>query len=243
MVRIDNFLVFKGFFETRTKSKQAIERGEIFVDGKQILRPAYQILDKNVNIEYKCQNQFVSLGGFKIEKALADFDFKIENLVVADIGASTGGFTDCLLQHGAKKVFAIDLNDTLLHEKLKNDKRVFLIVKNAKNLVKTDFSDELDLIVADLSFISITQIIPIFAQILQPNKKLLILIKPQFEVGEKKKFSNGIIKDENLHKKICDNVICCAKGYGFNMLNITTAPLNKNKNTEFLVLFEFQGKS
>lgn len=242
MIRLDNFLITKGFFETRTKSKQAIERGEIFVNGKQILRPAYQILDESVFIEYKCQSQFVSLGGFKIEKALKDFNLSVNNLVVADVGASTGGFTDCLLQNGAKKIFAIDLNDELLHEKLKNDDRVCLIVKNAKNLVKTDFSEQLDLIVADLSFISITQIIPVFANLLTKGKKLLILIKPQFEVGEKKRFSNGIIKDEKLHSQICEKVINFANEYGFTTLNITTAPLNKNKNTEFLVLFEFQGK-
>ena len=162
-MRLDNYLVEKGIFDSRTKAKQAIERGEIFVDSKKILKSSFEIKEQEVDVKHVYESKFVSLGGYKLEKALKDFNFNVTDLVVADIGASTGGFTDCLLQNGAKKVYAIDLNDTLLHQKLKESDSVIPIIKNAKDLVLDDFSDHLDLIVADLSFISITQVLSTFS--------------------------------------------------------------------------------
>ena len=217
-MRLDNYLVEKGYFDSRTKAKQAIERGEIFVNKAKITKPAFDISDNNLatTIEYIYEKSYVSLGGYKLEKGLKDLNVDVSGLIVADIGASTGGFTDCLLQNGAKKVYAIDLNEDLLHPTLKQDTRVSLIVKNAKNLKTSDFDSELDFIVGDLSFISITQVIPVLSKLIDKNKKAMLLIKPQFETGAHKKFKNGIIRDKNIHKEVCDNIIEVSKNNSFN---------------------------
>ena len=237
-MRLDNYLVEKGFFDSRTKAKQAIERGEIYIDGKRINKPAFIILDERANVEYRSQEKFVSLGGYKLNKAIKEFDFNCKDFTVADVGASTGGFTDCLLQNGAKKVYAVDLNDDLLNYKLKSDERVKTIIKNARDLTLFDFDDEIDLIVADLSFISITYVIDVFSRLLKKDKHLIILIKPQFEVGQKTRFKNGIIRDEKLQKLACNNVVNCAEQNGFVKLSSTTAPVVERKNLEFLFLFK-----
>lgn len=237
-MRLDNYLTEKKYFDSRTKAKQAIERGEVFIDGKKAYKPSIEIKDDNIKVEHIFTKNYVSLGGYKLEKALNDFNFNVDGLIVADIGASTGGFTDCLLQNNAKKVYAVDLNDTLLHNKLKNDSRVSLIVKNAKELLKNDFSNEIDLIVADLSFISISQVIHVFSNLISKNKKLILLIKPQFEIGMHKRFKNGIIKDKNLHKEICDRISKVALENNLRTINLTPAPIYQDKNVEFLILLE-----
>ncbi|MBE7083659.1 MAG: TlyA family RNA methyltransferase [Clostridiales bacterium] len=237
-MRLDNYLVENGFFDSRTKAKQAIERGEIYLNNKQVFKPALIVEDKDLNIEYVYSNRFVSLGGYKLNKAIKEFNFDCNNLVVADIGASTGGFTDCLLQNGAKKVYPVDLNDGLLHNRLKNDHRVTPVIKNARELTCLDFDEELDLIVADLSFISITYVIEVFSKLLKSGKHLIILVKPQFEIGQKTRVKNGIVRDEKLHKFACDNVENCAERNGFAKLNSTCAPIVDGKNIEFLFLFK-----
>lgn len=240
-MRLDSYLVQEGYFSTRTKAKQAVERGEIYIDSKQVLKSSFDV-SLGARIERICEREYVSLGGFKLEKALKDFNFCVKDMVVADVGASTGGFTDCLLKNGAKHVFSIDLRDDLLHDKLKTDKRVTLIVKNAKDLVQSDFSLPLDLIVADLSFISLSSVISTFADLIGDGKKLLLLIKPQFETGQKIKFKNGIIKDKKIHRQVCMNVYNCAINYNLAPIDITTAPIVDGKNTEFLILLEKGGK-
>ena len=238
-MRLDNYLVEINQFDSRTKAKQAIERGEIYVNGALITKCAFEI-DENKAPEIKrlYAESFVSLGGYKLSKALFDFNFSVKDLIVADIGASTGGFTDCLLQSGAKTVYAVDLNDGLLHEKLKNDKRVVSIIKNARSLTTEDFAFQLNLIVADLSFISATYVLEVFSRLLKSGGNLLLLIKPQFETGERKKFKNGIIRDEKIRNIACEKVITCAKEYGFILKAMTTAPIVEGKNLEYLALFE-----
>ena len=238
-MRLDNYLVEKGYFDSRTKAKQAVERGEIFIEGKVITRPAHIVLDvqKRINVERICEESFVSLGGFKLKKALVDFKMDVNGMIIADLGASTGGFTDCLLKHGAKKVYSVDLNDNLLHESLKKDKRVTTVVKNAKELNINDFTESLDMIVADLSFISVTCVMNVFSKLLDCDKKLLLLIKPQFETGGKKRFKNGIIRDKKVHEQVLKSTIDCAEECGFNVVSFTTAPICKDKNVEFLALF------
>ncbi len=238
-MRLDNLLVEKGMFDTRTKAKQAIERGEIIIDGRKICKPSFAVNDSAaVFIERKFSESYVSLGGYKLSKALKDFSLDVNGLTVADIGASTGGFTDCLLQVGAKRVFAVDLNDGLLHEKLKKDNRVFNIIKNSKDLCKDDFPDKIDMLVADLSFISETLTIPVFYNLLDEGSYAIILIKPQFENRLKIKFKNGIIKDEKILKAACEKVYLCAVHCGFCAENITSAPINDKKNREFLILLK-----
>ena len=238
-MRLDNYLVEIKLFDSRTKAKQAIERGEIYVKGKLIDKSSFNVDSlSSDDIEFKFDKKFVSLGGYKLDKALDDFKFSVKNLTVADIGASTGGFTDCLLQRKAEKVYAVDLNDNLLHYNLKNNLKVKSIIKNAKDLKKSDFNNDLDLIVADLSFISITQVINVFSEILSKEKHLIILVKPQFEIGKKTRFKNGIIRDSKLHETICKNIIDYSESFGFEKINLTTAPINEDKNTEFLILLK-----
>lgn len=236
-MRLDNYLVDIKIFDSRTKAKQAIMRGEILVDGEVVDKPAYSV-SSDVKIEYVYSEKFVSLGGYKLSKALKDFNFIVKDFVCADIGASTGGFTDCLLKYGAKKVYSVDLNDELLHKDLKSNNNVIPLIKNARELIKSDFDSELDLIVADLSFISATMVMDVFSKLLNKGKCLIILIKPQFEVGGKRKFKNGIIKDDTLQKAACQKVIDCALSCGFKIINVTTAPIVDGKNLEYLALFD-----
>lgn len=240
-MRLDSYLVKNKFFDSRTKAKQAIERGEIFVDSKLIKKSSFEVLGEPL-IERICQSDFVSIGGFKLEKALKEFNYDVNNLVVADIGASTGGFTDCLIKNGAKKVYAVDLRDDLLHPKLKNEPKVNLIVKNAKDLVKDDFDCPLDLIVADLSFISVSQVLSVFEKLISNGKDVIILIKPQFETGQKKRFKNGIIRDDKIHKNVCLNVYKSAINNNLMPLKITSAPNSAEKNKEFLMLLKKGGQ-
>ncbi len=238
-MRLDSYLVLKDFFDSRTKSSQAIERGEVLVNGGCVNKPSYSINENQPQlIEITTTQAYVSLGGYKLEKALYDFKLNVANLVAIDVGSSTGGFTDCLLKHGAKKVYAVDLNDDLLHKTLKNDDRVVSVIKNAKNLSPNDFNQPIDFLCADLSFISAKQVIPVFYHILPKNKYAVLLIKPQFETGEKRKFKNGIIKDEKIRLQACKNIYDCCIENGFNPLKITTAPIREKKNVEYLILLQ-----
>ena len=242
-MRIDEFLFAKGFFDSRTKAKQAIERGNVFYGGKKVSKASADVSDGDTaKIEIKDGEYFVSLGGYKLSKALKDFGFSVKGLTVADVGASTGGFTDCLIKNGAKKVYAVDLNDELLHESLKNNEKVVRIIKNAKNLTAADFSG-LDLITADLSFISAKQVLSVFYNLLPDNGKVILLIKPQFEIGEKRRFKNGIIKDGKTVKSVCRSVYDEAIKVGFSACDLTDAPRSEDKNTEFLILLCKNGQT
>ena len=236
-MRADEYLTLNGFFDSRTKAKQAIERGEVFFNGKRVIKPSAETDGKNIETEIKSAAHFVSLGGYKLAKALKDFNFSVKGLTVADIGASTGGFTDCLLQNGAKKVYAVDLNDGLLHNSLKGDERVISVIKNAKALKREDL-DGTSLITADLSFISAKQVLSVFYDILPSGGQVILLIKPQFEIGERRRFKNGIIRDAKIIKNVCKDVFDAAKTAGFSALKLTTAPVFSDKNTEFLILLK-----
>lgn len=241
-MRLDVFLVENKFFDSRTKARQAIDRKEVFLDGKAVEKASFDVNDDTHKIEIFAEESFVSLGGYKLNKALNDFSYSVNNLVVADIGASTGGFTDCLIQRGANKVFAVDLNDGLLHEKLRNNSKVVSVIKNARQLERDDFSLPIDLIVADLSFISATYVLDVFSKLIRDDKHVILLIKPQFETGERIKFKNGIIRDSKIHQQVCEKIFSeCIKN---NLIPIkfTCAPKNDNKNVEFLVLLEKNSK-
>lgn len=238
-MRIDEYLFERGFFDSRNKAKESLLRGEIFLNGTPVIKPS-QKAEENANYEIRLSGgkSFVSVGGYKLDKALRDFGLNVSGIVAADVGASTGGFTDCLLQNGAKTVYAVDLNDGLLHASLKNDERVVPVIKNARTLIPNDFPVQIELIVADLSFISATQVMKVFCALLKTGGQVVLLIKPQFEVGEKRRFKNGIVRDGNLHKRICRSVYDCAVSCGFIPLKITEAPLREDKNREFLMLLK-----
>lgn len=234
-MRLDYFLIEKRIFESRTKAKQAIERGEIFVNGKKIEKPAFLVSQAD-NVEYRREEQYVSLGGYKLNKALKDFNYDANGLTVVDLGCSTGGFTDCLLQNGAKKVYAVDLNDKLLHQKLKYDPKVVYLIKNVKDIKAEDFYEKIDLFTVDLSFISSTVIFETVSKILEKGKDVILLIKPQFENDKKTSFKNGIIKDEKIRYSACEKIVSKALEFGLYPHKFTVAPENKEKNTEYLIL-------
>lgn len=239
-MRLDSYLFAKGICESRNKASNAITRGEISVNGKTVYKNSFSVYEGDDVKRTACET-FVSEGGFKLDKALRDFGFDVSGLTAVDVGASTGGFTDVLLKRGAKKVYAVDLNDELLHKTLKEDERVYAIIKNAKDLIKEDFKDEIDLFTADLSFISETVILPVLKKIVKKDGYLIILIKPQFETGERRKYKNGIIKDEKVVENAVKKVLESAKKCGLSPLNITSAPEREDKNREFLALL-FNGE-
>ena len=242
-MRLDVFLVENKYYLSRSKASQAIERGEIFVDGVKIIKPSFDIKDNYLpKIEKKATVEYVSLGGYKLEKALKDFNFNVKGLTVADFGASTGGFTDCLIQNGAKKVYAIDLNDTLLDERLKQDERVISLIKNVKDVKKEDFNEDISLITADLSFISEKIVLPVISSVLKENSFAIILIKPQFEIDGKQKFKNGIVKDKKIHKRVCEKIYNASLENNLTPKKLTKINAEKGKNIEFLMLVEKFGK-
>lgn len=242
-MRLDEFLELKKFFPSRTKAQQAVRRGEIKVNGVKICKPSYRI-DENGNndVSYNYDVKFVSLGGYKLKKALDEFEYSVRDKVTADIGASTGGFTDCLLQFGAKKVFAVDLNDELLSPDLKRNDRVIPIIKNVKYLNSGDFGASVDLVVADLSFISATIALPVISNLIDDGKDVILLIKPQFETGEKKRFKNGVVRNKKIIISICNEVLACARANNLIPQIITDAPRSREKNLELLVLFRKGGQ-
>ena len=242
-MRLDVFLYKNKYFQSRNKASESILRGEVSLNGVKILKPSFSVDSDSFNkVEILSEKSFVSIGGYKLDKALKDFDFSVRGLICADIGASTGGFTDCLLQNGAKKVYAVDLNDDLLCGKLKNNPDVSELIKNAKLLKKEDFDDEIDLIVADLSFISEKTVLPVFKTLLKENGHMIILIKPQFEMGEKRKFKNGIVTDVKLRESIVKSVTSFAESIGLCPISLTEAPIKERKNVEYLLLLSINNR-
>lgn len=234
-MRADEYLFKSGSFDSRTRAKRAILDGLVYFDGKKIEKPSVEIVGDIHEVVISEKEKYVSLGGYKLEKALTDFSFDVSGKIFADLGASTGGFTDCLLQHGAKKVYAVDLNSDLLHYSLRGDKRVVPIIKNVKNLTRTDVKN-IDAVTADLSFISATMVLGVIFDLLDSGGNAIILIKPQFETGKKMRFKNGVIKDEKLRKDVCFAVYGCAVDVGFNVSDMTVAPIKDGKNVEYLML-------
>lgn len=241
-MRLDEFLYKAGYFDSRNKAKYAVTHGEVFSDGKKLVKPSL-FIDENTgaNIEIRAEEFFVSVGGYKLSKALKDFGVSVNDKIVADIGSSTGGFTDCLLKNGAKKVYAVDINCEQLHDSLKENPKVVPIEKNVKSLVSTDFGEEIDMIVADLSFISVTSVISVIDNILSAEKEAIILIKPQFEVGYKKRFKNGIIRESEIRRKACFSVYEAVITTAFRPIAATVAPVSEDKNTEYLLLLKKTG--
>ena len=233
-MRIDVYLTQTGHFESRNKAKEAVERGEVFVNGK-IVKPSYEFTEGDV-VTFSEANQFVSNGAFKLEKAFNDFDFDVKGKTVADIGASTGGFTQSLLIHGAAKVFAIDVGESLLHPSLKNDERVVPIENfNARFLDAETLGGQVDAVVSDVSFISLTYILGNISSVLKDEGKAVVLIKPQFECGKDFLSKNGIVTDKKARHNACIKVIDCAREFGLFAEGFSHAPIKEGKNIEYLL--------
>jgi 23S rRNA (cytidine1920-2'-O)/16S rRNA (cytidine1409-2'-O)-methyltransferase len=205
-IRIDQLLVEQGFCESRTKAQALILAGEVYINTQRIDKPS-TFVAPDCQPEVRRGHRFVSRGGDKLDGALTDLGFEVTGLTCADVGASTGGFTDCLLQRGASQVYAIDVGHGLLAYKLQNDPKVVVRDRtNARFLQPTDFASPLDLVVVDASFIGMTQLAEALARIVRPGGHVLAMIKPQFEVGrEEARKNRGVIKDPELRADAINN--------------------------------------
>ncbi len=238
-MRIDKFLAER--YGSRTKAAQAVERGLVLVNGKRV-DPAYEVTSYENLTFCETQKPFVSLGGYKLEKAISDFDFDVKGKIFADIGASTGGFTDCLFRHGASKVYCIDVGESQLDSSLLQKNVVIIDNFNARYLDKSQFFEQLDGAVIDVSFISLTYILDKVADVLDDGKFVIALIKPQFECESRTVGKNGIVKDAKTRERIIKKVCDFALSHSLAIKNLTCAPIVKGKNIEFLALFQKNGE-
>ena len=247
-MRLDILLVHQGFFPSRELAKINIKKGNVLANGSIVTKPSQEVSDAaSVSVISNNVILYVSRGGLKLEKALREFGIDCTNLDVLDIGASTGGFTDCVLKHGARKVYAVDVGTDQLSPMLKGDSRVVSIENtNIKELTPEMVNSTLfHLVVADLSFISLTKVIEFFPQFLLPQGMVIVLIKPQFEAGAEFIGKRGIVKETQGHIRAINNVCDAAKRHGLYLKNITRSPvIEEKKNIEFLALFDkFVGKN
>lgn len=234
--RADKVMVERGLAESRQKAQALIMAGRVFSAGKRIEKPG-QKMDQDQPISLIEPMPFVSRGGLKLAGALDTLGISVAGKIAADLGASTGGFTDCLLQRAARKVFAVDVDTRQLDWRLRDDPRVVLIKKNARYLKKDDFTDPLDFITADLSFISILKVLPAVKEFIGEGL-LLALIKPQFEVGKGQVGKKGVVRDPLLHEEVIDRMIEKAEKMGFHAIGLARASVRGQKgNQEFFLLW------
>ena len=241
--RLDVLLVEKGFFENRTRAKAAIMAGDVYIGGR-IYDKAGTMVDVDSEIELKGDTcPFVSRGGMKLEKALNTFVIDLRGAVAMDIGASTGGFTDCMLQRGARKVYAVDVGYGQLDWKLRNDGRVINMEKTNFRYMEPDaISERLDFASMDVSFISLRLIFPAVVKMLKDNACLVCLVKPQFEAGREQVSKGGIVKDPEVHKEVIRLVADYAQDNGLTVYGITYSPMTGAKgNIEYLMMLAMPG--
>ncbi len=235
--RLDILLVEKGFFESREKAKGAIMAGVVFVNNFVSDKPGMSI-DTEANIFIKediCP--YVSRGGLKLKKAVEAFELQLTSVVGMDIGASTGGFTDCMLKEGATKVYAIDVGYGQLDWKLRNDPKVVNMEKtNFRHLTKDKIPDEIDFVSIDVSFISVKLIFPVMIQFLRDGAEIICLVKPQFEAGREQVGKNGIIREKSVHIQVIENVMNYGLASGLATVGLTFSPVTGAKgNIEYLL--------
>lgn len=235
--RLDVLLVERGFAETRTKAQAIIMSGLVYVQGQKADKPGMSF-EENSEIEVRGATcPYVSRGGLKLEKALRDFGVDPTGFVCSDSGASTGGFTDCLLQQGASKVFAIDVGYGQLDWKIRSDPRVVVMERtNVRYVTPEQLGEPLDLSVIDVSFISLRIVLPVIKTFLKENAgQVLCLIKPQFEAGKEKVGKKGVIRDPSVHKEVLDDFVALTEEIGFKILGLTFSPVKGPEgNIEFL---------
>ena len=234
--RLDVLLVEKGYAETRTKAQAIIMSGLVYVDGQKADKAGVSY-EETVEIAVRTGGcPYVSRGGLKLEKALRDFGVDPTGYVCSDSGASTGGFTDCLLQQGASKVFAIDVGYGQLDWKIRSDPRVVVMERtNVRYVTQEDLGEPLDLSVIDVSFISLRIVLPVVKTFLKPTGQVLCLIKPQFEAGKEKVGKKGVVRDPAIHKEVLDDFVALTKESDFKILGLTFSPVKGPEgNIEFL---------
>ena len=236
-MKISLYLVEKGYFPTRSQAKNALSAGNIRVNGRIIKKDGFEVAeDDQVTVELP-DNRYVSRGGYKLEAALRQFEISLEGKICLDIGASTGGFTDCCLQNGAVRVYAYDVGHSQLHPSLLKDERVISREGvNARYLKKEDFEEKIDFICMDVSFISCTKILPAIHDILDERGECVILFKPQFEVGSENLNKKGIVRNEKAVRVKIAECLTAARELGFAVKGEMVSPIRgQDGNTEYLL--------
>lgn len=240
--RIDDLLLKFGFAESLAKARSLVMMGVVLADEKRVEKPSDNFSgDVTIRIKGDTKNQrYVGRGGLKLEKALREFQICISEYVCLDVGSSTGGFTDCLLQHGAQKVIAVDVGTNQIDWKLRTDARVEVRENtNARYLKPEDFSEKFDLIVMDVSFISVTKILPALKELTKEKGKIITLIKPQFEAERGAAANGGVIVDAEKHREVIEKVNNFAARIGLRVkITIDSPILGAEGNKEFLALYE-----
>lgn len=240
-IRLDIALTELNIAKSRTAAQRIIQEGVIKVNGKQILKASEpvdtEIDEISVSEQPECM-RYVGRGGFKLGKAIEHFGLDLKGKICLDIGASTGGFTDCMLQNGAQKVFAVDVGRDQLAPELKNNPKVISLEQLDIREAGEEICEPVDFISIDVSFISLKYILPEIKRFSSKNCECVALIKPQFENGKKKNGKHGVIRDPKLHKKIVDDIVLFSEGLGFGSIDVIPSPIEGGDgNREFLMYF------
>ena len=243
--RLDVLLVKRNLAESREKAKAVIMSGNVFVDGQREDK-AGSTFSPDVSIEVRGHAlPYVSRGGLKLEKALANFDVDVMDCVCTDVGSSTGGFTDCMLQNGAKKVYAIDVGRGQLDWKLRNDPRVVCMEKtNIRYVTPEDIGEPVDFSSIDVSFISLTKVLVPIRDYLKADGQIVALIKPQFEAGREKVGKKGVVREKSTHREVIRKVMDFAQGIGFDLCALDFSPIKGPEgNIEYLIHLKKSGEA
>lgn len=235
--RLDVLVFEKGYAESREKAKAIIMAGDIYVDNQKADKCG-QSYDENVNIEFRGKApKYVSRGGLKLEKAIENFNLDLSGKITMDIGASTGGFTDCMLQNGAEKVYSIDVGYGQLAWKLRNDKRVVNLERtNMRKVTAEQVPDKIDFFSIDVSFISLKLLLPVARELLSENAEAVCLIKPQFEAGREKVGKKGVVRDPEVHIEVVESIYNFCLENGYSVLNLDFSPIKGPEgNIEYLI--------
>ncbi|WP_042458218.1 TlyA family RNA methyltransferase [Neobacillus dielmonensis] len=243
--RLDVLLVERGLCETREKAKRAIMAGLVYTNEERLDKPGEKVgIDIPLHVKGNAI-PYVSRGGLKLEKALKVFDVSVADKVMLDIGASTGGFTDCALQNGAKMSYALDVGYNQLAWKLRQDERVIVMERtNFRYVTPADLQGEMPTFATiDVSFISLTLILPVLKTLLVPGSDIVALIKPQFEAGREQVGKKGIVRDEKVHLQVIDKIIRFSLEQGYDVRDLSYSPITGGEgNIEFLIHLKWQGK-
>lgn len=244
-MRFDVYLVENGFYESRNKSSAAIKNGYFSVNGALILKPSYDVSQADTVVLLKQKKNYVARSAHKLLTACKQFDLSFKNKTVADLGASTGGFCQVLLEKGAAKIYAVDIGTAQLHPIIKEDTRIVNMEHtNARYLKADDFDCKIDAITADLSFISIKAILPAISSVLNEGGFAIVLVKPQFEAGPAYLNKSGVVADRKIHLRVLKDVVAFAQELGFGVKGVAFSGLaGESGNREYLLHLEIQGQT
>lgn len=237
-IRLDQYIFEEGYTESRQRAQALIMAGIVYVNNQKVDKAGYAVKDTD-KVEVRGKDlKYVSRGGYKLEKAMELYDLELKEKVCMDIGASTGGFTDCMLQNGAKKVYSVDVGYGQLAWKLRTDERVVNLEKtNIRNLTLEQLDEKIDFFSVDVSFISLKHIFPVAFAVSTEDVKGVCLVKPQFEAGKEKVGKKGVVRDSSVHKEVIENVIGYARENGFSVKELTYSPIKGPEgNIEFLIV-------